>query len=584
MLSVPRTPSPHEANGGWRRRWILKPGRRAVDARFVSRQLRDQLEEQDGFTLIEVLVAAMVLVVGLLALLGMLDVASKATQTNRVRQEATNVGREVVEDVEALSYTQLATPTSIATALLPQLKCQAGVPTCSASLSGSTITVTRSAKTGGGGSSGYAFNVTFTTCSLDDPSDGYGNHSQPPASGGSWCPDVAPSGSTDANPDDYKRVSVIVTPTGNGGAAVVYPVQQTVDIYARAVNGPAVSCLTIPAGPCPGQNQSETLAGVTSVTFDVTTTSVAQEIQWLVNGNPPGTQDPTGANGTYTPSGTTSSFTWNIPTTTVGGTTYTIDGTYSITAVALDANGNSGTRSTLAVTVNEHAVLAPTSFNAGFDQQIGGVDVQWVPSVDQDVLYYHVYHQYGNRPAALVSCATPGGSVTNVTGTSCTDTSAPAPPPATCTYQQSYTTPNVYWVVGVDRDPNGNIRESSFKSPSVDANLCDHAPSAPTNLTGSPSGGAFNLSWFVPSPVDPDSGSGDTITAWRVYRWPVSQGSTPQITVANRLQLVGAGSGSPFVTTASDTSPDPGGAQQYYCVTAVDTHLNESPCSSVTQQ
>lgn len=544
-----------------------------------SERIGGRIRAQGGFTLIEVMVAAMVLVVGLLALLGMLDVASKATQTNRVRLQATSVAREVIENVRALSYRQLATPASIASALEPQL-------TPGATLSGSTITLTRSIGTGGGGSGGYAFNVTFTTCSMDDASDGYGDHSSPPASGGTWCADVAPSGTTDSNPDDYKRVSVIVTPTGNGGAARVYGVQQTVEIYARAVNGPAVSCLT--TSTCPGVNPPPITSG-TSMTFSVTATSLPYEIEWLVNGNPPGTQDPSGGNGIYTPSGTTSSFTWNIPT-TAGGSNYTIDGIYSITAVALDSNGNSGTRSTLQVTVNEHQVLAPTSFNAGYDGQIGGVDIQWVPSVDQDVLYYHVYHQYGNGSIGLVSCATPSGTVTNVSGTSCTDTSSymqtEAPPTNTaCTYQQSYTTPNAYWVVGVDRDPNGNLRESTLPSAHVDANLCDQAPNPPSSLTGSLSNGALNLNWFAPAaPLDPDSASGDTITSWRIYRWPVSQGSTPQLSVANRLQLVGAGSGSSLVTSAADTAPDPGGTAQYYCVTAVDMHLDESPCSGVWQQ
>lgn len=560
---------------------------------------------QGGFTLIEVLVAMVVLVVGLLALLGMLDVASETTQTNRVRQEATNVAREVVEDVRALSYTQLATPTSIATGLLPQLTCQAGVPTC-ATRSGSTITVTRSVDTGGGGANGYAFNVTFTTCSMDDPSDGYGNHSLPPASGGSWCPDVAPSGTTDPNPDDYKRVSVIVTPTGNGGSAVVYPVQQTVEIYAKAVNGPAVSCLTVLGGPCPGQNQSVTTLGTTSMTFNVTTTSLPQKIQWLVNGNPPASQDASGADGTYTPSGTTSSFTWNIPTTTVGGTTYTIDGTYSITAVAFDANGNSGTRSTLQVTVNEHPVLAPASaIVAGFDGRVnsgtsltpGGVDIQWVPSVDQDVLYYNVYHQVKVGGVTTFAQACSG-----VTGTSCTDTSALTlgaapiwPTGTTCTGNppQSYTTTNLYWVVGVDRDPSGNLRDphtttpgaTAFQTGPVDANVCDHPPSPPSNLAGSVSGGSLNLSWSVPAaPVDPDAADGDTISAWRLYRWPAADGPTPQLTVANRLQLIGASGGSGWVTTATDPSPDPGGAPQDYCLTAVDTHLDESACSGVLTQ
>jgi prepilin-type N-terminal cleavage/methylation domain-containing protein len=571
-MSRPLTPPlDHGANDGRRGLAILKQGRRAVDRPAVARRLKDRACAQHGFTLIEVLVAAMVLVVGLLAMLGMLVVANKTTQTNRVRQQATNVAREAIENVRALSYTQLATPTSIAAALVPQM-------TPGATLSGSTLTVTRSAATGGGGTSGYSFNVTFTTCSLDDPADGYGDHSSGPASGGSWCPDVAPSGTTDSNPDDYKRVSVIVTPTGGGGAARTYPVQQTVDIYAKPVNGPAVSCLTTTT--CPGSNVSVTTLGANSLTFNVTTTRLANEIQWLVNGNPPTGQDPTGDNGTYSPAGTTSSFTWSIPFT--GGNS--IDGTYSITAIALDANGNSGTRSTIQVTVNEHQVIAPASFNAGFDRQIGGVDIQWVPSVDQDVLYYNVYHQY-NGGAAMLACS-------HVGGTSCTDTAnmqTEAPPVNTpCTYQQPYSggKTNVYWVVGVDRDPTTNQpRESTLQSSHVDANLCDHPPSVPSNLTGSLSLGALTLNWWAPAaPVDPDSPSGDGITAWRLYRWPASQGSTPQLSVANRLELVGAGNGASLVTTAGDPSPDPGGSTQDYCVTSVDTHLDESPCSNVWTQ
>jgi prepilin-type N-terminal cleavage/methylation domain-containing protein len=570
-MSRLRIPHRYETNNGRRQRRILKLVPRSVDPQVVSRRLRDRVAAEHGFTLIEVLVAAMVLVVGLLAMLGMLIVANKTTQTNRVRQEATNVAREVVENVRALSYTQLATSTSIATALLPQL-------TPRATQSGATLTVTRSASIGGGGASGYSFNVTFTTCSLDDPADGYGDHTSPPASGGTWCPDVAASGTTDSNPDDSKRVSVIVTPTGNGGAARTYPVQQTVDIYAKPVNGPAVSCLTTTT--CPGSNVSVTTLGANSLTFYVTTTRLANEIQWLVNGNPPGSQDPTGGNGVYSPSGTTSSFTWSIPF-SAGNS---IDGTYSISAVALDANGNSGTRSTIQATINEHQVIAPTSFNAGYDQRIGGVDVQWVPSVDQDILYYNVYHSYDGGTATL-ACP-------QVAGTSCTDTTnmqAEAPPVNTsCTYQQPYPNgkSNLYWVVGVDRDPNTNQpRESALRSVQVDGNLCDHPPSAPGSLAGSLGSGGLTLNWFAPpAPVDADSASGDGITAWRLYRWDPSQGSTPQLSVANRLQLVGAGNGASFVTTAGDPSPDPGGVPQNYCVTAVDTHLNESPCSNVLTQ
>jgi hypothetical protein len=45
--------------------------------------------------------------------------------------------------------------------------------------------------------------------------------------------------------------------------------------------------------------------------------------------------------------------------------------------------------------------------------------------------------------------------------------------------------------------------------------------------------------------------------------------------------LVGAlnGSGS-YATSTTDDSPDPGGVTQSYCITSVDTHLHESPCSN----
>jgi len=202
-----------------------------------------------------------------------------------------------------------------------------------------------------------------------------------------------------------------------------------------------------------------------------------------------------------------------------------------------------------------------------------------VPSADQDVLYYHVYHQYGNTTPVLVTTCGAGG---NATGTSCADApeAAFAPPipsarPNPCTGpSQSYTTTDSYWVVGVDTDPTtGQPRESAAQSPNVDANLCDHQPNAPSTLSGALTSGQLTLTWNAPSPAAPDGW--ESIKAWRIYRWPSSRGV--QIP-GDRYQLVG---NSPAVTSYTDGSPDPGGAQQRYCVTAVDTHLNESPCSPV---
>jgi hypothetical protein len=461
-----------------------------------------------------------------------------------MRQAATSLAREIVEDARNLAYAQLM-PSGLAATLQPV------VP--NSTVSGTNLSVPRSI---------YRFSVSFTACSLDDPGDGSGDHSSAPVSGGSWCPDVGTSGTADTNPDDYKRVSVTVTPTGS---TTTPRVQQTVLIYARPVNGPAANCLTT-TGTCPGANRTVTTGS--SLPFSVTTTSQAAAIQWLVNGSqPPSGQIPATADDPYVPGGTTSSFTWNFPT---------ADGTYTIAARSYDSNGNAGSPSALQITLNRHQAIAPTSISDGWNSLLGtngGVEIQWVPSVDQDIRYYNVYHKYGSTGSPTLVCS-------GVTGTSCMDQSATSPnPPATPTCNnppQSYTTQNLYWVVGVDTDPTtGAARESTQQSPAVDANLCNHGPNTPTGLTATVSGGSVTLNWQVPSTADQDAG--DSIQAWRIYRWPTNRGVSDP---GDRLDLVGALDFSGHsVTTYTDKSADPGGLAQNYCVTAVDTQLGESTCS-----
>lgn len=499
--------------------------------------------DSGGFALLEVLAATVVLAVGLGATFMMLNAALHATSTDRVRQAETSLARELTEDTRSLAYTSL-TPSAIATAL------QAVVSNATAS--GSTLTVSRTIS---GQASSYSFTATFTACSMDDPADGTGDHSQPPASGGTWCADVGSSGSTDSQPDDYKRVSVTVAPTSGRTTPTV---QQTILIYNRATHGPAVTCLSVNT-TCPGSNQTYTSG--TQLTFNVTTTTPAASIEWLVNGSrPASSQLTTGEDDPYSPSSTTSTFTWVFPS---------ADGTYTISAQGFDSSGNSGTKSQLQITVNLHQAIPPATVYAGYNQQLGGVDINWVPSVDQDVLYYNVYRQYGNNSAVQVCTA--------VTGLSCYDQTAPSPlpEPTTCTSSsQSFTTTDKYWVVGVDTNSStGQPRVSTSTSTPLDANLCDHPPAAPTNLSGTLSGGQMTLSWTAPT--DPDSW--DSIQFWRIYRYTGTSPNDP----ADRYQLIGTlDSSGNQVTSYTDPSADPGGTPQNYCVSAVDTHMNESPCSN----
>jgi Tfp pilus assembly protein PilV len=512
--------------------------------------------DERGFTLIEVLVATLILTAGLIALMGMLIVSSKTTSTNRVRQGGTSVAREVLEDARTLSYASLL-QSSMASSLQPL------VP--SSTVSGTGLLVTRGI---------YSYKVTFSVCSLDDPIDSYGAHSSAPQSGGSWCPDVASSGTTDTNPDDYKRVSVTVTP--NNGNRTTPTVQQSVLIYSELSNGPAISCIsttaTGAAGSCPGSNLTVSSASVSSLTFTVKTTAASAAVEWLVNGNKPsGSQIPSGNVDPYTTSsGTSSTFTWNLPSTS--GVAFP-DGTYTIAALAYDGNGNTGTPSSIQISLNRHSPITPGSILAGWNHQLNGVDVQWVPSTDQDVQYYNVYHYYGSSGVATLACS-------KVSGTSCTDTSALTPgllttePTCTSAKQTWAATSDNYYVKAVDTDPStGTAREGSA-SATWDANYCDHPANAPT-LTGSLSNGTMSLSWTVPT--DPDSGW-DSIKGWRIYRWT---GSTTQPSVSGRYDLIGStGNSGSTITTYTDPAADPGGVAQNYCVTAVDTQLDESPCSN----
>jgi hypothetical protein len=239
------------------------------------------------------------------------------------------------------------------------------------------------------------------------------------------------------------------------------------------------------------------------------------------------------------------------------------------------------------VNVNEHTVLPPSSVTAGWNDLMGGVDVQWLPSVDQDVLYYKVWHQYGSGPGAVTTQVTTCGNGGNVSGTSCTDTAGilnsenppiPSSRPTCTNPAQSYTTANTYYIVGYDTDPSTGLpRPSTFSSPLSDANLCNHPPNppVPNSLTATSSGGNIQLSWTAPSPGDPDAG--DSIQDWRIYRWAATGSMSDP---GSRYQLIGTSTSSP-VTSYTDTSADPGGVTQNYCVTAVDTRLDESSCSNV---
>ena len=86
-------------------------------------------------------------------------------------------------------------------------------------------------------------------------------------------------------------------------------------------------------------------------------------------------------------------------------------------------------------------------------------------------------------------------------------------------------------------------------------------PSNEVQATTSGGTGSVGLAWTAVSGA----------TGYKIYRGSAAGAE-------KLLGSVGA------VTSYTDRSPDPNGVQQSYCVTAVDTRLNESPCSPMVTQ
>jgi len=116
--------------------------------------LRARVSSQRGFTLIETMVAALILLIGISGMVLLYTTAAKTTLKNRQREGGLALSRDVLESARAIPYQDL-TPAQI----IPKLQAQSGLADSSGA---SGYTVTRR---------GTTYNVDATVCSYDDPSD-----------------------------------------------------------------------------------------------------------------------------------------------------------------------------------------------------------------------------------------------------------------------------------------------------------------------------------------------------------------------------------------------------------------------------
>lgn len=513
--------------------------------------------DEAGFSLVEVLVATSILLVGLLGTVSMLDMANAVTTTTKAREQAVSLQREIVEDVRAIPYADL-TPSTVGPAVR-------GNPALADSTPGTTRwTVHRR---------GVTYTAAVGVCAVDDPSDGTGlrdgslfcatgagttsaqecaallgtdGHIQGvPAAAGAGakvgdcgidlsldgtvdnlteasvglCAGACEGDGGDAHPSDYKRVVVLVR--WDQGAGSRYALQATTVAYPGRSTAPTVSALQTGA--------SDPVTSGTEVPLSATTSAPAATVSWYVDGTMKGSASGAGSDW---------SFNWMLGSVSAGtepGADEVLDGTYLLGARAFDAYGQFGSTRELTITVNRRAPYAVKEFAAGRNGSV--VELEWRANPERDIEGYRVYrHEADGSPALVCSL---------VSAMSCQDVD---PPPSG--------SPG-YFAVAVDRTAAGSPREGE-RSADATVSSTNTRPTAPTGLTATTSGGDTVLQWSAASDPDAD----DSVAYYRIYR--------NGIAFTDRYDRTGTGAELVYTDTRT------GGATNTYWVVAVDEHLAES--------
>lgn len=490
-----------------------------------------------GFTIVELMMAVLIIVIGLLGTFVLLDGAQRTTRENRARIAAVNLARQVTEISRSLDYDVDLRPDA------------AGVPGIAASLQ---------SKPGLAGSGNpwpiVRRDVTYTTrvtaCTFDDPKDGLAAAGSGPDNACTPAGTAIAGAPAETNPDDFRRVTVTATWQREGGTRTL---SQTA-LIANPSGGLGPRILSFP------QPAAQITVG-NAVTLGVTTT-LANNVRWTV--------DSLGTDGAAVGDASRRNWTidWDIgdPCTTSCASGSVVDGTYAVDAQPFNDVGIPGETRTAAVSINRSEPLAPSNLDGGRNERFGGsdgiVDLDWLARGERDIVGFRVYRVEGAVRTLVCGFPTP------LTVTSCVDGNPPGSDPL------------AYEVVGVDRenlvDATSTLREGAVSTLSVDAATA--APDAPTALTADIVDGKPTLNWLAPA-------TGPSVAFYRIYRRADAvavpglddrhDGTLTSVIVADDPATPGVNEDRPEYVDS-----DAGAGAYTYWVTAVGNDYNESGFSA----
>jgi prepilin-type N-terminal cleavage/methylation domain-containing protein len=473
--------------------------------------------QESGFTLVEVLVASIVLAIGVFAAFTLLDSAGRTASTNNARVAASNLAREVSEYARGSDY-DLLQPTTLVTTLRSHPRI-AGT---------GNWTIERR---------GVRFAVQASVCTFDDPKDGL-SATDPPNPCTPKAAAVA-NAPTEVNPDDFRRVTLRLTWTDRQRSHAV--TQSALIVNPSGGLGPRITSFPAPAAQITSTSAT-TISWAAAVNPVVTTP--ADALHWTVD-------DGVSQGDISGSSATNWAFDWTIGA--LDTPPFTLDGTYLVSAQAFDTRGVPGEARSVSVHLNRRIPYAPTGVKLGRNVQHGGiVDLDWRRNAERDVIGYRVY-RVGLLGGRTQICTDAGLDYT--VKTSCADTNPngltlPAGMPD-------------YVVVAVDRtdlaastSPVRNGTEFEAFLPTQSTRPDEPVANTPTIVDGLPV-----VTWSAPS-VNAASGQ-RPIRLYRIYR----DGGT---SLADRYDVTVDDS-----TTWTDPKPGSNTSHRYW-VSAVDDRNNES--------